>query len=442
MIRKLRRKFILISMLAILLVMGVIFSVIYTSTYVSACKLADEKLAYLSENGGSFPEEGSRPKPPETEGEERPSLPDGKAPQQGDENPPDMQNNWSDRPFREGFSPEAPFESRYFSVVFDESGAVKQIDTDHIAAVDETAAESYAKAVLNGKRAKGFSDDYRFLKAESDGETTVIFLDCSRDLDTMRSLLRSTLIYGGVGLLVFFILVWLFSGIVFRPVAEADRKQKRFITDASHELKTPLTVISACCEVLEIEKGEDEWLDSIRRQTEKLTDMTNKLVFLSRADEGRPKSEISSFSLSDIAEETVNSFRPVAEAGGRRMQTEIAPAVFMTGDLSRIRELFSILFDNAMKYSDAEGNLHFSLQKAGKSIRITFSNTTNGVPQGDLSILFDRFYRLDSSRNSETGGNGIGLSIAKAIVEQHGGSISAESPDGKTIFFRIRFREG
>ena len=202
-----------------------------------------------------------------------------------------------------------------------------------------------------------------------------------------------------------------------------------------------MTVISACCDVLEIEREEsgDEWIGSIREQVAKLTDMTNKLVFLSRADEGTPAVPHSDFSLSEVTEEAVRAFRPVAEAQGKELTAEIGADIPMNGDLPRIRELLSILLDNAMKYSDPSGRIAVTLAPAGKGSVLTVSNTTAGVPKGDLSILFERFYRLDSSRNNETGGNGIGLSVAKAIVEQHGGTISAHSHDGVVILFRIRF---
>ena len=167
--------------------------------------------------------------------------------------------------------------------------------------------------------------------------------------------------------------------------------------------------------------------------------LANHLVFLSRMDEENRKTVFSDFSLSEVATEVANTFAPVAAAQNKKFTFETAPNLSLCGDVAMIKELFSLILDNAVKYSDKEGNIEWKLSGYGKGVKIVLSNTTDGVPEGELSRLFERFYRLDSSRSRQTGGHGVGLSMAKSIVEAHKGRITAKSPDGKLIVFTIIF---
>ena len=222
-----------------------------------------------------------------------------------------------------------------------------------------------------------------------------------------------------------------------KPIAESYKKQKRFITDASHELKTPLTVIGASCDVLEFDSGENEWTKTIKEQVKELTALTNKLVFLSKIDEEDKKLGFSEFSLSEICEEKLKGYFVVAKAENKELTTEIAPDLSLNGDMGMIKEMISLLMDNAIKYSDDNGKIHFSLKKAGKYKKITVENTTANLPEGNLDLLFERFYRPDASRNSSAGGHGIGLSVVKAIAELHKGTVTATKKDDHTISFCV-----
>lgn len=233
-----------------------------------------------------------------------------------------------------------------------------------------------------------------------------------------------------------FILIFIFARIVVKPVAETYEKQKQFITDANHELKTPLTVIGANCDILEMENGENEWTNSIRNQVENLTDLTNKLVFLSRMDEESVKVNMSEISLSEIVADAAKPYIALALSSNKKFETKIEKDITVKGDADLLHKLITLLLDNAFKYSNDAGSIELSLA-VGKNKSITVTNTTDGVPQNDLDKIFERFYRLDKSRNSETGGHGIGLSVAKAIAELHKGKISVLSPDGKKIVFTV-----
>lgn len=228
---------------------------------------------------------------------------------------------------------------------------------------------------------------------------------------------------------------WLYflSARIVKPIAESYEKQRQFITDASHDLKTPITIIDADASVLEMEVGENEWLTDIQKQTKRLTDLTNNLVFLSRMEENENHFQMIEFPLSDVIVETAQSYEALAHAQGKTFTLQVEPLISFCGDEKAFRQLTALLLDNALKHSDENGTILLALKKADRSVRLSVYNTCASIPQEDLTQLFDRFYRTDKSRNSQTGGHGIGLSVAKAIITAHKGSISAASADGHSL---------
>ena len=332
-------------------------------------------------------------------------------------------------------SDEAKFDSRYFTVTLNQNGTVVDINTGKIAAVDSEDAEMLANTLYKRNLNKGMVDTYRFRMLKEGENTTYFFLECSRELNTFYSFLSVSIVAALIGLCVVTVLIVVCSKMAMAPVAESYDKQKRFITDASHELKTPLAVINAANEVTELETGETEWTQSIHKQIARLTSLTEKLVMLSRMDEESYRPNTAEFSLSEAVRETADSFAPIAQYKNKDYTVEIEDGIRYEGDENALRQLVSLLVDNAMKYSDEGGKIRVSLKKSGRNTELKVENTTNGIQKGDQSILFERFYRADASRNSATGGHGIGLSVAKAIVTSHKGKITAVSPDGKRIIF-------
>ena len=265
----------------------------------------------------------------------------------------------------------------------------------------------------------------------------VIFVDCRQEVSAFRTTLITSVTVSALGLLAVFILVLIFSGRAFKPVAESYEKQKQFITDAGHEIKTPLTIIDANTEVTEMEQGETKWTKSTRNQIKRLNDLTQQLITLSKMDEGGGGIQKEKFSISDAVEETINQFEILAGKADKAFDIKIQPDVDYLGDEKAIRQLVGILTDNAIKYSVKGSIIRVSLEKKGKKIYIRFYNEADNVVKGRLDVLFERFYRTDASRNSKTGGSGIGLSVAKAIVTAHKGKITAESEDGKSLTISV-----
>lgn len=258
----------------------------------------------------------------------------------------------------------------------------------------------------------------------------MIFLDCGRSLSGLRTVLAASVALSTLGLLAVLALLAVFSRRIVRPLAESYEKQRRFITDAGHELKTPLTIIGADADLLALELGENEWLADIRSQVIRLTGLTQDLIYLSRMDEAQPQLQRIEFPFSDVAEEAAQSFQGPALAQGKALELHIQPLLSYTGDEKSLRQLISILLDNAVKYSPAGAAISISLKREGRCLRLCVANpTAQPISSEQLAHLFDRFYRVDSSRASETGGYGLGMSIAQSIASAHKGKIRAESPE-------------
>lgn len=400
MIRKVQKKFVLASMTAFLLVLAVIISAINIVNYNQVVREADSLLEILGDNQGTFPQLHDK---------ERPDM---------DGRPGGLWN---------GLSPEIPYESRYFSVTLNvETGNVVQAETSRIISVDTAQAIEYAKEVFGENRSRGFVDDFRYVVEEENENARIIFLDCGRKIGSFYSFLLASIAISLAGYLVVFALIAYFSGRIIRPISESYEKQKQFITNAGHEIKTPLTIIHADVDVLEMEFGENEWLEDIQKQTGRLSELTRSLVYLARMEEEHSDAPMIEFPFSDVVGETAASFQALAQTQDKSFDCRVTPMLTLKGDERAIRQLVSVLLDNAVKYSPAGGAVALAAEKQNGGLLLSVRNTTeHEVPEDSLPRLFDRFYRVDPSRNSQTGGYGIGLSVAQAIVTAHGGKIKA-----------------
>lgn len=426
MIKRLQRKFVFGAMLAFLIVVGAIISVVNILNYNQADQKADTLLKMVADNDGTFPDYQSTP----------PDKPDGETQTSGGQENTVPQDNR--QTFGTILTPETQFETRYFSVRANaDDNSITQIDTGHIAAVTSSEAEQYATDILESGSTGGYTGIYKYLVTENNGEKLIVFVDCATQLSSARSFLVISCVIAAVSMVAVFILVWFFSKRAIRPVAESIEKQKQFITDAGHEIKTPIAIIQANAEVIEMTEGESEWTESIKNQTKRLGELVKSLLALSKLEEEERALVFSEFSLSDAVWESASPFEAVAQTQGKSLELNIQPDISMNGDEGSIREMVSILLDNALKYSDEGGEIALSLSKSGKNKVLAVSNAYAGELPEDMNRLFDRFYRADSSRTRKSGGYGIGLSIARAAAEAHKGRISARSDDGRITFMVV-----
>ena len=446
MIKKLRIRFIIITMAAVLLVLLILMGGINLSNYRQVVSYGDATLSKLMRNGGTFPED-RRQLPPVGNNEEGQTW-EGFAISQDEDGRITTSGFFWERVGRDRLdSPELPFETRYFSVLLTKDGEILRTDTGRISAVSEEQAEEYACRVLKKKSTSGFIGDYRYLSSQTDGQGNylIVFCDCGSNLTTFRSFLYTSIVVSLLCLGMVFILVYYASGRVIRPVAESYEKQKRFITDAGHEIKTPLAIISADAEVLEMEMDEEnEWVSDIKTQTKRLAELTSDLIFLSKMEETNTVLEMKDLDLSALTEATVSSFRAVATASSKELLPELTSGIHIAGEKKSIESLLSIVMDNAVKYCPANGKIEVKLTKGKRHAHLEVTNDTEEVISDEsVKHLFDRFYRTDESRNSSTGGYGIGLSMANAITEKHNGRISAASGQAReksltiTILLRL-----
>lgn len=403
MIQKLRMKFVALSMALLFALLAVIMVIVDLLNYRAVVTYSDTVIDILADNRGAFPD--------------------------GDQ--------FDDLQREHPFSKELPYETRYFTVRLDAQGNVVYTDTGKIAAVDTQTAIFYAKRALEGETA-GFIDDYRYAVRSDRAGSLVVFLDCGRRLDDFHSFMWTNIWINLAGFAVVFVLIVILSDRIVRPFAENYEKQKLFITDAGHELKTPLTIIDADVDVLETEFGEgNEWLQDIQKQTRRLTVMTNALVYLSRMEEAGSHLQMVDFPISDVVAETAQSFQTLAMTQGKTLELKIQPMLSFRGDAKAICQLTSILLDNSVKYSGKEGRIRLSLSRNGNALRLEVQNTSEPISPQQLAHLFDRFYRTDKSRNTETGGFGIGLSIARAIVTAHKGTIKASMQEPSILLISV-----
>jgi len=336
-----------------------------------------------------------------------------------------------------GMSPEVPYESRYFSVNVAADGSITSSNLSRIISVDQSSMQDYIEKAMEKSTDRGFIGNFRYLKTENGRETSILFLDCGRKLDAFDTFLWVSISVGLFGCLLIFLGFLFAAGRIVKPIAESYEKQKRFISDAGHEIKTPLTIINANVDLLECE-GEKEELTDIRQQTDRLTRLTNSLVYLSKMEEsGNPVQKVA-LPLSDLVQETAAAFHAPARARSIVFQCKVEPGISAVCSPDAVRQLINILLENAVKYAPDGGFIELTLTARKHAAVLTVFNTTRDpIPPDALPRVFDRFYRTDSSRNSATGGHGIGLSIARAITDSHNGSISASPKTGSDFLVTV-----
>lgn len=317
--------------------------------------------------------------------------------------------------------------TRTFLIWLDEEENLLRLDNG-MPGVTEDRAEELAREAAEEGRDKGWVSDYRYRRIAGEGETLYVFVDGSLNRSVSNRLLFTAfLVLLGSAVLILALTV-LFSKRVVRPVADSYEKQKQFITDANHELKTPLTLILSNLDIVESELGKSEWLDDIRSEGERMGLLINQMVTLSRMDESENQLLSARFDLTNVVTDAVAEFQPLADERGLSLWVKLEPGLQYQGDKELIHRLVAILMDNAVKYCDPDGTIRVELFRRRHPVLLV-ENDYAAVDSLQLDRLFDRFYRADKARTF-SGSFGVGLSIARSILRSHHGSISAYRREG------------
>lgn len=434
-IKKLKNKFLIISMCSFIAVMVIIGGLIYIGTLTVSRREAHEVTQSIIDNGGELPSvktvirnDGSDDNGQDSEDDEDITNP----------TPKENLNDFLKTLFGSGrnilSNKDQWYATRYFSVIFDRQNNVTDIKADRIASVDLQQAKQYALAVSQNTFSFGSIGNYYYQVSKQKNRTIVVFVDSTNQIRLTNRILYMALILLGFGSIISFLVLRALSYKVIAPEIRNAEQQKQFITNASHELKTPLAVIKANTQVQEMMNGKDEWSESTMHQVDRMTGLIQNLVTIVRAEEKEDAGDRADTDISEAIRDTVKSYAPVAENAGETLNQNIGDGIHMNAVESQIRQLATLLIDNAIKYCDEKGTIDVTVIQKGRGIRLSVSNSYADGKNVDYSKFFERFYRADQSHNVDKGGYGIGLSIAESLVKQYNGSINASWKDGIITF--------
>ncbi len=412
MIYRLRKKFVLITAISV----GVVFALIFGGIYLASTLQLNHSLDMLADviamNDGAFPDLAHNA--------------------QETDRPADLPQN-------QFLTPETQFSTRFFTVRADKDNHILQANTEHISSVSQAEAKEYAQSVLHKGGERGWISDYRYKISETDYGRLVIFVSGETNRAMTGRLLYAVFFVLTGSFLLILLSILLISKKAVKPAAESYEKQKQFVTDANHELKTPLTLILSNIDIIEGEIGKNEWLDDIRSEGERMGLLINQLVTLSRMDEDHANLTVTKFNLSQLLSDAVSEFAALAAEKQKNLTAVIQPSVYYHGDEELIRRLIYILLDNAVKYCDANGNITVRAYTKGRHPVIIVENSYQNAANEEPDKFFHRFYRADKARTF-TGGFGIGLSIAKGIARNHKGDVTAYKKDAAHIGFKVTLK--
>ncbi len=398
MLKKLQRKFVLLTTLISVIVMLLIAIAINIINYNSIISYSDEVLEILV-NDDFGANQGAPPHPRVTR--------------------------------------EFAFTTRFFIVHSNENDDVSFVDTKNISSITSEEAINYTEIVNKSEKNSGIIDDYRYIKTENAHGYTYIFLDIEEDIIGFENYMMYSVLIASLAVVLIFILACMLSKKAVSPIVLSYEKQKRFITDVSHEFKTPLAIIKANCDVISIIDGDSEWTESIKSQISRLDTLVEDLISLAKLEEEKVQLIKTEFSLSDAVSDTLNEFAPAIKNANADFSSDISQNISYNGDEVFVRKLLSILVENAIKYN--KGTLKVSLKSNANKKVFRITNSCDNIEIGKHNDWFERFYRADESRNSDTKGFGIGLSVAKSICDKHGAKITAESKTGNEIIISVIF---
>ncbi len=323
----------------------------------------------------------------------------------------------------------------FFIIMSDKDGKfVAKRNNDDL---ENEVAQVYITEILKKNEPSGTLNNYQFCSEPKSNGTLMVFTDKSAEIDMLNKLMRTTIMIGILSIIALSAASYFLSGLIVRPIQEAFNKQKQFISDASHELKTPLTVISANADVLSGEIGENKWLNYIQDQTDRMSVLVNELLNLTRLENNTSNFIMADFDLSQAITNTALPFECQAFESNKTFELNIVEGLHIVGSEQHIKQMAAIFIDNALKYSNDGGIVRVTLAKQGDKKMLYVYNSGKGIKESEKEKVFERFYRSDESRNRSTGGYGLGLAIAKSIIDRHKFKVHIENNEGRGICFVV-----
>ena len=396
MIKKLQVKFIIITMLAITVISGSILALILYDNYKRFDNQTDFLMRIIEKHEGKIPENIDKE---------------------------ESNSNYINK--------ETPFSTRFFTFEIDDSGKIINSNLSNIATITENDIEGIVNKVSNS----GFYNNYKYKVVEKRYSNLYIFLDCTMQLNEIKHTTQNSILIVIIILIIVSIVVSLLSKKILKPITDNIEKQKQFITNASHELKTPLAVITSDVDILEMTLNENnEWLSSIKTQTNNLNNLIKGLLNLAKAEEGSNYLEKTEFKINELIEEQIKNYKSILKDKNIEFNNQ---DVVILADKNMTNQLLLILLDNAIKYTPDKGKIKIDVIKTSKYVKFAISNECENIDDINTDRLFERFYRDDKSRNKKKEGYGIGLSIAKSIVDVHHGKIKAFKTKNRMICFEV-----
>jgi len=427
MIKRLRRRMTVMVIAVLVLVSAGIVLAIHLSIERNITSQAESSLAFMAEDREEriFDRE-TKQKPDDSENAR--SERTGKNQREGRGQPPEI---------RSGRDAAAAGLGNSYTILLAEDNSVASWTSERADLYTDEQVKTIAESILADGKESGRIGTQFYLKTCISGQTALLVLDARLDYLSASETLRSTIIISAAACLLLSLLAWLLIRRMVQPVEDAFTRQKQFVSDASHELKTPLAVISANAEVLEQEIGSNEYLGYIRSEVKRTDSLVKNLLTLARLDRSEAQVEMKPFDLSHALLDVILPFESTVYEAGKTLETDIPEGISCSGNEEMIKQLTVILLSNALKYSDEGGRIHISLNARGKQREIRVFNTGKPIAPEDQERIFDRFWRADPAHSHDTGSHGLGLAIARSVVEAHHGKISVESREGEGTTFIV-----
>lgn len=410
MINKLKRKFVFINMILIVIILGFTFGAVYISTSNRLIRESNDVLQKTIEQENEI-----------------------------HKNQIDISNSNTD-------SPPPPPQIFSFAVQIDKNNNLTEVYYNNVDKLDTDMLMTIVNSALSNNTTTGLIENknFRFLKHDNEKGTKIAFTDRNLEINTLKSLLKTFIVVGFGSLIAFFAVSLYLANWAVKPIKKSWEQQRQFVADASHELKTPLTVILANTDIILSHKDDTinnqiKWIDYIKTEAQRMTTLVNDLLFLAKTDANKNEIIFSKINFSDTVWNCVLPFESVAFEQEKIIDSEIASDVFINGDNNRLKQLIVILIDNAIKYSNEKGHINVTLTQNQDKMNLSINNTGERIPKEQCIHIFERFYRVDESRARQKDGYGLGLSIAKSIVETHHGKITVKSSESEGTTFIVSF---